>query len=66
MSDEVGMKQFVKEEMVIFLETEATTITALVDALEHGDNAGGDFLNALRQVGYRLRLVANNFSGANC
>ena len=39
----------------IMLQCEATTITALVDAIEYGENDAEEFLRALRQVSYRLR-----------
>ena len=51
-------RQFLDDEMVVFLETEAATITALVNEIERGDNDTKDFLNALRQVGYRMRLMS--------
>ena len=43
------------EELKIMLLSEAATITALVDEIEHGDNDPHEFLDALRQVSYRLR-----------
>ena len=47
-----------KDEIMVFLETEATTITALLDEIEYGENDSKDFIAALRQVGSRMRLVS--------
>ena len=50
------------DELVIFLETESTTISALVDAIETGDNEPGDYLNALRQVSSRLKWLSKTLA----
>lgn len=55
-----------QEELLIFLETEATTITALLDEIESGDNDPVDFIKALHQVSYRLKLVAKTLSDGQC
>ena len=47
-----------KDELAIMLESEATTMTALLNEIEYGENDPSDFLLALRQVGYRLRQVS--------
>ena len=52
------------DELAIMLQCEATTITALVDEIEYGENDAADFLAALRQVGYRLREEAKRLANA--
>jgi hypothetical protein len=52
-----------KEELVFMLLSESATITALVDEIEYGDNEPTEFLEALRQIGYRLKVVAKELDG---
>ena len=47
-----------KDRLAIMLESEATTITALLDEIEYGENDPKGFVNALRQVSYRLRRAS--------
>lgn len=47
-----------KDEIMVYLETEATTITALLDEIEYGDNDSKDFIFALRQVSARMRFLS--------
>ena len=58
-------KQFMDDELVVFLESEAATITALANEIEHGDHVGTEFFRALRQVGYRLGLVSKCLQSTN-
>lgn len=50
------------EDLKTMLISESATITALCNEIEHGDNDPHDFLMALRQVGYRLRLEAGKYN----
>ena len=47
-----------KEDLTMYLENEATTITALLNEIEYGENDAKDFISALRQVGSRMRYLA--------
>ena len=47
-----------KDELAIMLQSEATTITALLDEIEYGENDPREFMLALRQVSYRLRKTS--------
>ena len=49
-------------DLALMLCTEATTITALVDEIEYGENSTEEFLVALRQVSYRLRKEAERLA----
>ena len=41
------------------LEVEATTLTAIAEAMEKGDNAPEDYIIALHGMSHRLRELAN-------
>ena len=55
-----------QDEIMVFLETEATTITALLNEIEYGENDTRDFIAALRQVSSRMKYLSKVLADGYC